>query len=61
MIKLPEERWLGVAANELKGKAPEIYAKMSIGDPEDYKEFKVNIFSGLRAAARSLPLAVPWW
>lgn len=39
----PEERWVGLVANKLKGKALEAYDKMSVRDLADYFEFKADI------------------
>ncbi len=38
-----QERWVGLVANMLKGKALEVYNRMSVEDLEDYEEFKVDI------------------
>ncbi len=32
----PQERWLGLVANMLKGKALEVYDRMSVEDMDDY-------------------------
>ena len=37
------ERWVGLVANKLKGKALEVYDKMSADDLDDYNEFKADI------------------
>lgn len=37
------ERWVGLVAKKLKGKALEAYDKMSVRDTEDYEEFKADI------------------
>lgn len=39
-FKRPEDRWVVLVANKLKGKALEVYAKMFVRDMEDYEEFK---------------------
>ena len=39
----PRERWIGLVANMLKGKALEVYDKMSVEDLQDYEEFKADI------------------
>ncbi|XP_063844146.1 uncharacterized protein LOC135090904 [Scylla paramamosain] len=39
----PQERWNGLVVNMLKGKALEVYDRMSVKDLEDYEEFKADI------------------
>ncbi len=39
----PQERWVGLVANMLKGKALEVYDRMSVEDLDDYEEFKADI------------------
>ena len=39
----PQERWIRLVANKLKGKALEAYDKMSVDDLEDYEESKTDI------------------
>ena len=39
----PQERWVGLVANMLKGKALEVYDRMSVEDLNEYEEFKADI------------------
>ncbi len=39
----PQEKWIGLVADMLKGKALEIYDWKSVEDLEDYEEFKADI------------------
>ena len=39
----PQERWVGLVANMLKGKALDVYDRMFVSDLEDYEEFKADI------------------
>lgn len=39
-FKWSPDRWVGLLANKLKGKALEAYNKMSVRDTWDYEEFK---------------------
>ena len=39
----PRDRWVGLVANMLKGKALEVYDRMSVEDLDDYEEFKADI------------------
>ena len=39
----PGERWVGLVANKLKGRALEAYDNMSVEDLESYEDFKAYI------------------
>ncbi|MPC48481.1 hypothetical protein E2C01_042254 [Portunus trituberculatus] len=39
----PQERWVGLVANMLKGKALEVYDRMLVEDLNEYEEFKADI------------------
>ena len=39
----PEERWVGLVANKLKGKVLEVYDNMSVADLNVYEDFKADI------------------
>ncbi len=38
-----QERWVSIVAKMLKGKALEVYDRMSVEDLEDYEEFKTDM------------------
>ncbi|XP_045114813.1 protein FAM200A-like [Portunus trituberculatus] len=42
-IEKYKERWVGLVANMLKGKALEVYDRMSVEDLNEYEEFKADI------------------
>ena len=41
----PEERWIGLVANKLKGRALEAYDNMSVEDLDVYEDFKADILT----------------